>query len=109
MTTGYHEPCCTSSFLVKENTMMQYGVATTLYFKFLKYIICYFFIFSLLSIPMIAVNIASYLANEEVEDAGSFFSSKNLVAQKKNLLGSTVGSIGLDSYMCKNMLFDKPE
>ncbi len=55
---------------------MKYGVATTLYFKFLKYIICYFFIFTILSIPMLSVNIASYRANEEIEKTETLFTVK---------------------------------
>jgi hypothetical protein len=99
--TGHHDSCCGTSYL---SGVQDYGVATTLYFKFVKYLICYFFVFTVLSLPIVFLNIQAYKSNMQENETILRYDSFSdfIVSLKQNVVGSTVGAIGLNSFKCKN-------
>ena len=54
--TGFHCCCGTS----QESEFNKFGVGITLYFKFLKYLIAFFFFFIILSLPIMYLSIEGY-------------------------------------------------
>jgi len=55
---GYHK-CFTSP---SKSQLVKFGVGIVLYFKFMKRLIHFFLLFAILSIPMLAIFIGSYLS-----------------------------------------------
>ena len=51
--SGYHLCCGTSS----NSGFEKFGVGITLYFKFLKYMMCFFLLFMLISLPIMYLNV----------------------------------------------------
>ena len=99
--TGYHGCFCGTSYI---SGVQEYGVATTLYFKFVKYLIFYFLAFTILSLPIVIFNIQSYRKNMQENETILRYEtfSDFIVSLKQNIVGSTVGAIGLNSFKCKN-------
>lgn len=81
---GYH--CLGDSSARSE--LEKYGVGVVLYFKFVKTLVLYFFIFSLLSIPALLFSITAY----------QNFNSDQSFSINRCLLASTIGSLGLGTY-----------
>ena len=50
---GFHFCCGTSKY----SDFEKFGVGISLYFKFIKYLICFFFIFVIISLPILYLNI----------------------------------------------------
>jgi len=69
----------------------QFGVGIALYFKFLKHLIRFFFVFLLLSIPAYVFYIAAY---------SQYYVSTSSATYLNALTSTTLGSIGLGSKTC---------
>lgn len=72
----------------------------------MKYLLCYFFLFTVISFPVVYANVYSYVnAHNFGEEKTSFL--EQVGKFKEHLLGTTVGSIGLNAYQCVSPLYGK--
>lgn len=84
--TGYHTVGGTS----KRSDLDKFGVGMVLYFKFLKMLIFYFFIFTLLSIPSIYFSAVAF----------NNYNTDISVTMNNLFMASTIGAIGMGSTSC---------
>jgi hypothetical protein len=91
-TTGWHACCGTS----KKSDLDQFGVGVVLYFRFVKYMIGFFFLFSLLQLPALYFSIQSSL---------NFTSGAS--DYKTALYYTTLGSIGRGATQCKTPMMNE--
>ena len=80
--------CCSSS---KNSDMYKYGIGISLYFKFVKNMICFFFFCTLLSAPMVVFNYRAAVESSVVA----------IDTYKKAFSATTIGSLGLDIGKCE--------
>ena len=75
----------------EKSDLTKFGVGIVLYFKFVKHLIFFFFIFLLLSIPAFVLYGASYSAA----------SSSESLSYLELLTATTVGTVGLGIYILR--------
>ena len=81
--------CCEST---EFSHFQRFGVGVTLYFKFLKMLICYFFILSILSLFFLVPCVSNYRT----------LNKHKKLSYNDHLMSTTVGAIGMDSSVCYN-------
>jgi len=79
--TGYH--CCGET--TDRSDLEKYGVGIVLYFKFVKYLIFYFFIFTILSVPSLYYSITAFTR----------FNTETSLTLNHVLQATTIGALGL--------------
>lgn len=84
--TGCHFLCSTT----EKSPFDKFGIGISLYFRLVKTLICYFFIFSILAVPAIYFGVISFQEGDNSNDQFNDY-----------LMSTTIGSLGLQATSCQ--------